>query len=141
MKACTSCRESKDESAFSWASKASGRLRSKCKDCENAIARLNWLANADLRARNASNKKKRKELAREFVLEYLQTHPCKDCGESDPVVLEFDHLSDKCKNISDMVDKAYGLITIQLEIQKCEIVCANCHRRRTASRGSWYRTK
>ena len=73
-----------------------------------------------------------------FLLEYFLTHPCSDCGESDPVVLEFDHLSDKS------FDVAYGLRnrrweSVLREMKKCEVVCANCHRRRTAARGGTWR--
>ena len=64
--------------------------------------------------------------------------PCTSVG-GDPVVLEFDHLGDKEFNIS------YGLrqLTWQAvldEMAKCEVVCANCHRRRTAHRGGFVRT-
>jgi hypothetical protein len=71
------------------------------------------------------------------VLEYLLTHPCVDCGETDPVVLEFDHLRDKLGNISAMYGHAWR--SILAEIAKCDVVCANCHRRRTARRVGAFR--
>lgn len=74
-----------------------------------------------------------------FVFEYLATHPCVDCGESDVVVLEFDHLRDKVKDISRMCSDAWSVDAIKAEIDKCDVVCANCHRRRTASRSGWRR--
>ena len=56
-----------------------------------------------------------------------------DCGESDPLVLEFDHLRDKSFAISrGWADR--GWESILREIEKCEVVCANCHRRRTLTR-------
>ena len=54
-----------------------------------------------------------------------------DCGENDSIVLDFDHVYGKKKyNISDMVKMAVSINHIKKEIKKCEIRCANCHRRK-----------
>jgi len=75
-----------------------------------------------------------------FVWEYLLQHPCVDCGESDPVVLDFDHIdaSSKSENICRIVTSGRSLKTLTQEIEKCEIRCSNCHRRRTASQFGYY---
>ncbi len=50
-----------------------------------------------------------------------------------PLVLEFDHLRNKAFNIGEgFAERVWK--TILEEIEKCEVVCANCHRRRTALR-------
>lgn len=69
----------------------------------------------------------------------LSNSCCVDCGIADPIVLEFDHLdpSTKTNNVSNMLSLSWK--TIQTEIDKCDIVCANCHRRRTAKQFSWYK--
>lgn len=72
--------------------------------------------------------------------EYLATHPCVDCGETDIVVLEFDHQRDKVGAITVMVNKPCGWDTIKAEIEKCLVRCANCHRRKTAKEQGWYRS-
>ncbi len=77
---------------------------------------------------------------RKKLLAYLLEHPCVDCGESDPVVLEFDHVrGEKRFTIARAVSgstRSWKLIKI--EIDKCEVRCANCHVRRTAKQFGWY---
>ena len=77
-----------------------------------------------------------------MIFEYLQGHPCVDCGEADPLVLEFDHVRGvKSGNISQMMAYCVSEARLLEEIAKCEVRCANCHRRVTAIRGGWYRAK
>ncbi|HVT76394.1 MAG TPA: hypothetical protein VHD87_05140 [Acidimicrobiales bacterium] len=73
-----------------------------------------------------------------WLLEYLAAHPCVDCGESDPVVLDFDHRRDKLFEIGRAIFFK-SMEAILEEIEKCDVVCANCHRRRTARRGRFAR--
>lgn len=76
-----------------------------------------------------------REKARAYVLDFLNKNSCVDCAESDPVVLEFDHVrGKKLHNISDMVRNAATIRRIIAEIKKCEVRCANCHRRITVKR-------
>ena len=74
----------------------------------------------------------------EYLIWYFSTHPCFDCGEVDPMVLEFDHRGDKAFDIArGLRDRNWGALS--KEIAKCDVVCANCHRRRTAWRGGFVR--
>ncbi len=70
---------------------------------------------------------------RKMLLEFLSSKACIDCGENDPIVLEFDHKSPnkKFKYISNMLSGHYSWESVLKEIKKCEIRCANCHRRKT----------
>jgi hypothetical protein len=74
----------------------------------------------------------------EFLIAYLDEHPCVDCDETDPLELEFDHLRDKEFAISSGFRERNWESVLE-EIGKCEVVCANCHRRRTARRGGFAR--
>lgn len=74
--------------------------------------------------------------------ELLLKSKCLDCGNKDPRVLEFDHRPDESKNFD--ISKAISGSTrswklISLEIEKCDIVCSNCHKIRTMERGNYKR--
>lgn len=78
--------------------------------------------------------------AQERLYAYLKGRMCADCGESECMVLEFDHVrGTKAFAVCDMVRKGYAWKRIEDEIAKCDLVCANCHRIRTNQRGGWYR--
>lgn len=68
-------------------------------------------------------------------------HSCVDCKEDDPMVLEFDHLRDKKKNIGQMCLDGNSWKNIQEEIEKCEVVCKNCHAKRSAISQNHYKSK
>jgi hypothetical protein len=74
-----------------------------------------------------------------FVLDYLLGHPCVDCGERDPVVLDFDHVRGvKKAGVCFLANiGTASLETLRAEIEKCEVRCANCHRRKTAIQFDW----
>lgn len=73
------------------------------------------------------------------VAAYLARHPCVDCGQTDIRVLEFDHVhGTKAGNVSRMIGEGYSWSTIEAEIAKCEVRCANCHRIRTSERGGFW---
>lgn len=76
-----------------------------------------------------------------FVHQYLQTHPCVDCGESDPIVLEFDHVRGKTALISRMRWGSTPLELIKAELLLCEVRCVNCHMRRTAGQFNWRKAR
>lgn len=72
---------------------------------------------------------------RQHVSEYLKSHPCIVCGEQDIVVLEFDHRDPAQKecNIAEAVNhRCFSLKRLVQEMEKCDVLCANCHRRKTA---------
>ncbi len=78
--------------------------------------------------------KTKRAAARKIVWDHKLKHKCLDCGETDPVVLEFDHRdpSLKCFNIASQRNAALDPTKLLLEIKKCDVRCANCHRRKTA---------
>lgn len=77
---------------------------------------------------------------RQKALEYLECHPCVDCGEKNPIVLDFDHVrGKKLFNVGRAISGSHrSWKAIMSEIEKCDVRCANCHRIRTATQFNWY---
>lgn len=74
-----------------------------------------------------------------FVREHLSSCSCVDCGEFDIVVLDFDHRDGKSANVSRLTHSECSLARLDDEIAKCDVRCANCHRRKTAAEFGYYR--
>lgn len=72
------------------------------------------------------------------IWEYLSMHPCIDCGEENPVVLEFDHVRGKKKAKISYLANANSWDTVKKEIDKCEVRCGNCHKKKTAKTHKYY---
>ena len=130
MRVCTSCEVSYEDF---------GQRSSLCRPCKQAYDR------AYHARRSKEQKTWKQELQRklqiekrQFMYDYLLSHPCVVCGEDDPVVLEFDHVdrSTKDKAVSNMV--VNSIAKIKTEIEKCRVLCANCHKRHTATQLGWY---
>lgn len=87
---------------------------------------------------NLAQRVKDKEKWRAVVFDMLKDKQCHDCGCCDWTILQFDHVDPTQKefNMHDMVGKSPT--RIRKEISKCEVVCPNCHAKRTAKMfGSW----
>ena len=135
MRACTKCGELKPLEAFPPVRRGEPKLQSWCRDCFAAYGREYYRNNRDVqKSRLLRNTAARRADNQTRMIEYLRTHPCVDCGEADIVVLQFDHLSNKERNVSSMLSGGWSWYAIEQEIAKCEVRCANCHRLRTALR-------
>ncbi len=78
---------------------------------------------------NAKIRKRSRDL-----IEAAKAKPCADCGKVYPsYVMDFDHLPgfEKRFELGRAVRGTYSIKSIEEEIAKCEVVCANCHRERT----------
>jgi hypothetical protein len=108
---------------------------------QQAAARRHYERNREVMIARAREHTKRKRAEmRAWVHEYLAANPCVDCGEPDPLVLEFDHRHPASKqgNIADIINRAgWGMKRLLAEIEKCDVRCCNCHRRRTRLEKHW----
>lgn len=133
LKRCSRCREVKPIAEFHRDRTRKDGIQNYCKSCNIERAKRFYVDNPEkCKERDKRRKPRARDENRMRVLQYLLAHPCIDCGESDPVVLEFDHLRDKVRALSQLAGTAYAWKTIQAEIDKCVVRCANCHRRKTA---------
>lgn len=137
---CPGCQHTKPMTEFNWKNQLLGLRQVRCRDCTRAQVRSHYRRHRDRYIQKARERNPvilRDQQQR--VLAYLATHPCVDCGESDVVCLEFDHVRGrKRENVGTMLGD-HSWETIEAEIAKCEVRCANCHRRKTAVTREWYR--
>ncbi len=85
-------------------------------------------------------KRERVVAARVAVEDHFALHACIDCGIDDRIVLEFDHIGTKRGNVSTLSWNGLSQVAVVKEMAECEVVCVNCHRRRTAHRAGYWRT-
>lgn len=139
MKTCSKCKKEQTLDQFRKNSKAKDGKHPWCKACFAEYERDRY-QNGD-RERKERNKASIINKRRDFIWNILTAAQCKVCGLDDPLVLEFDHRDPETKayNITDMYNLAES--TIQTEIDKCDILCANCHRRRTIEQFGFWRSE
>jgi DNA-directed RNA polymerase subunit RPC12/RpoP len=128
-KVCTKCGQEKDINEFGWERRF--KRYAQCKTCR-VEKRMEYYENNKEKelAYKWDRQIKQREKARAYVTEYLNTHPCVDCGETDYIVLTFDHVrGTKKMALSQMVNQGYSITALQAEIDKCEVRCHNCHHR------------
>lgn len=133
MPQCTRCRTIKPPEAFSWRNKAKGRRNSACMECARALYKSAYRANPKAyRDRNASQ-----VAAIRALVIAAKDRPCSDCGHKFHwFAMDLDHRNgaDKSFSLSEAHRLGYALSVVALEIQKCDVVCAVCHRIRTYQR-------
>ena len=73
----------------------------------------------------------RKKVARAWFKAYKSDLVCKICKEDHPAALDFHHINPKKtdKKVNELVSDGHTKYRIQAEIDKCEVLCANCHRK------------
>jgi hypothetical protein len=112
-----------------------GKLFPKCRSCVTK-AHTAWGKKQNLHVNDYSRSLRFK---RAELIDSIKDVPCKDCGvKYPPYVMDFDHLPEfeKVDNIPRMINKRVSMDILLAEIAKCEVVCSNCHRIRTMTRGT-----
>lgn len=143
---CNLCKGHSPIAGFSTFKKKDGTKgrRGVCRECRNKYGEDNFKRlqkyrkdyNKNNRTNNSVKSALRRSVAKIAIDAIKVKTPCADCGKRFPAVaMDFDHIGVKNKSIADMVSKAYRVDFILEEVKLCEVVCACCHRVRTAKRG------
>ena len=138
MKKCRKCSVLKtiDEYYFN---KSKGKYDNMCKSCHREYRKKHYNLNRQYYIDKKNKNRKRYFEENKLIVFDALSKGCADCGESNILVLQFDHLRDKKYNVATMI-KSYPPSSIRQEISKCEVVCANCHIIRTACRSeNWWK--
>lgn len=140
MKKCCECKIEKDISCFGRNRARKDQLQSLCKECDNIRATKYHHKNKEkLWPQIKARKLKRVIRNREYVTAFKAAHPCIDCGNKDTRVLDFDHVTGgKENNICNLVNIGISMKALILEINKCVVRCANCHRIKTSKERNYY---
>ena len=135
MKKCSKCNNEKNLDSFS---KKRNGYSSYCKECNKQYQKEHY--NKNKKYYNEKRYSYSQE-SLQYIYDYLNNKSCIICGESRIATLQFDHIDrkDKLFNLSEA--KYKSIKTIKKEIQKCRILCANCHLVHTAEQLNWYKNR
>lgn len=140
MKVCSGCKKSLPLDRFGKNNAKPDGKQGACRECRKQYNKKYYKKTKDIHnPKRAERRDWAKAEAQKFVLSKLDE--CVDCGVEDKRVLEFDHLRDKFMDISSMMKTGYSIKKISQEIDKCEVVCRNCHAIRTSERVPNYRSE
>jgi hypothetical protein len=150
-KICNCCEVEKDLSEFDFHTRSKGTHRPKCKECYNAVRKTQYWNNHEKRKIASKecydrNSDKRKEESREYrknnpekikswrkqkkqdFEEFKSTCFCSECGENNPACLDFHHVDPTTKK--NLISQIWTCSKVlQEELEKCIVLCANCHRK------------
>ncbi len=147
MKRCHACGDELPLDQFPPNRARGDGRQSMCRSCyakyQRDYHRRRVVEDVEYRERTRKARRERQSRIRRHnhqqLLRHFADHPCVDCGEDDHVVLTFDHVrGEKRFTIADRLHTMRWERLLD-EIAKCEVVCANCHMRRTATRAGYYR--
>lgn len=137
---CSQCKEDKPltKDFFNTKDKLGKKFRTDCKECQNLKQTECYQKKREYYKQcTKTYRKKLRADNQKLLWEYFRNNPCKMCGETNPVVLELDHLHDKKYNVSDIIF-CHTWESVLEEISKCQVLCANCHKKKTAKDFGWY---
>lgn len=111
-KVCTKCKQELPIEDFNWRNKANNTRRSECKYC------------------HSEHMKNLNRTKRDLVTQIKATEKCCKCGETRSYTLDFHHIdgNNKEATVARMVSNTYSVKKTLNEIEKCVVLCANCHR-------------
>jgi hypothetical protein len=140
MKNCSRCEQDKEEKDFNRRGK---KFSVWCRTCCSEYNRERYKnSNGKVRKKLKQQEAARKLEIEKKIVDHLKNNPCVKCQESNILVLDFDHIrGEKEFNIAKAIWDVYSWERIEKEIAKCQVLCANCHRIKTAKQLNTWKLK
>jgi hypothetical protein len=128
LKKCGKCNTEKNLSEFNKNKAKNDGHSATCRNCMKSYTRNHYKEN---KSYYINKNRKWKEKVLSFLKEYKENICCEKCGENHPSTLDFHHLDtdEKEFEISRWRQKASTIKKLKKEIEKCIVLCANCHRK------------
>ena len=125
LKYCPKCKRTLPKAFFNKKRKG---LQYCCRDCNKACLKKHYKENTQ---HYIFKTKKRKSDTRAWINSYKSKLKCARCGENTFACLDFHHTNPETKEVSIARVWKMGWSTkrIEKEIEKCIVLCANCHRK------------
>lgn len=134
-KFCSKCNRDLPISQFS--KKSGETLQSRCKDCFKAYVAVHYIKNKD-KYKAKAHKFNKVYIARnlEYINNYKSSRGCLRCQEKDAIALDLHHLDPKTKDgdVSNLARNSISISSLNKELEKCVVICSNCHRKFHAGR-------
>lgn len=130
-KICNRCKAELDLTLFSYSIKLTDKRRSICKQCSRCQIKKHYELNKEKYKENQNKyRATTRPRKRELIRQYKQSKGCMICSEDNALCLDFHHINnDKENSINKLLSSNYSIDTIFKEIDKCVVLCSNCHRK------------
>ena len=128
---CGTCQQDKPDTDFSWKNKKLNKRNTKCKCCQNDYAQQHYQNNKEkYKTKARINNAKYLEANKQLINE-VKSKGCSLCSETEPCCMDFHHIDPNTKidTVSRIALNATSIQTLQAEIDKCVVLCSNCHRK------------
>lgn len=126
-KTCSKCKLEKEEIDFPFRNKSKNQLHDNCRECWKTTRKKSYenhkkyYKDKNIRIRTNNT---------EWFIQYKKTLKCNNCDENHPACLEFHHVDSQNKKTEvGKLITTYSIETIKEEIEKCIVLCNNCHRK------------
>lgn len=126
-KVCTKCKRELSIEEFRWKNKLKGKKHSQCKECQRQQEKERYQVDIARKEKLLDIAQKQKSRNAIFIEQNKQCG-CAKCGEKRHYVLDFHHIDPSQKNNTINNLRTCSLETLQKEIEKCIVLCSNCHR-------------
>jgi hypothetical protein len=128
-KKCRKCQKTKDILKFTRKHTSPDGYAARCKDCTRAVVNEHYKKN---KKRYLEKAKKWNKEKRDWFQGLKEDLECSECGEDHPACIEFHHRDPRKKDftVANFKNLGYSKARILKEIKKCNVLCANCHRKK-----------